>query len=159
MAPLFFGEESMNEYQIRLTGVLIEAGQLLIVKQQLSKQRQWSLPGGRLESGESIADGMIREIQEETGLDVVIEKLLYVCDVMTSRKPLIHMTFLLKRTGGQVTLPSNEFDENPIADVCFVDIRSLGEYGFSERFIELIMNDFPSSGSYMGDKHNIGLGI
>lgn len=33
----------------------------------------------------------------------------------------------------------------------------MNNYGFSDSFVELIKNDFPNSGSYVGDKMNIGL--
>ena len=42
------------DFQIRVTGVLVENGAILLVKQRLSKDRAWSLPGGRLEQGETI---------------------------------------------------------------------------------------------------------
>ncbi len=35
----------------------------------------WNLPGGKLEHGESPWDGVIREVKEETGLDVSVERL------------------------------------------------------------------------------------
>lgn len=38
-----------NNFQIRVTGILIHQGKILIVKQKLSDKRLWSLPGGRLE--------------------------------------------------------------------------------------------------------------
>ena len=61
--------------------------------------------------------------------------------------------------GGEITLPTNEFDENPIHDVQLVSIDKLTEYGISEKFVEIIKNDFPNAGNYMGDKSNIGLGV
>lgn len=35
----------------------------------------WNLPGGSLEHGETPWDGVIREVKEETGLDVKIDRL------------------------------------------------------------------------------------
>lgn len=146
-------------YKVRATGVLIEKESLLLVKQKLSNNKNWSLPGGRVEPGETLEQALIREMKEETGLDVEPIRMLYVCDVEASANTVLHITFLTKRIGGEITLPTNEFDENPIHDVRFVPIDALPQYGFSKKFIELLKNDFPNAGNYMGDKSNIGLGI
>ena len=148
-----------NLFTIRVTGVLIENNDILLVKQKLSDKRDWSLPGGKLERGETIQQGIVHEMKEETGLDVEVDCLLYLCDVSKSGNTLIHISFLLKRVGGNITLPTNEFDENPINDVQFVAISNLVQYGFSEKFIDLINNNFPNKGNYVGDKRNIGLDI
>ena len=146
-------------FNIRITGILIEDNQILLVKQKLSDKRNWSLPGGRLERGETMSQGIIREMKEETGLDVEIVRMLYLCDAAASDNTILHITFLLKRVGGEIELPTNEFDANPIHDVKFVPIAKLTEYGFSERFIQVLESDFPDAGNYVGDKVNIGLGI
>lgn len=150
--------EAKYNYQVRVTGILIENGELLIVKQKLSEKRLWSLPGGRLEQNETIGQAIIRGMMEETGLNVKILKLLYLCDVPGMR-PIIHLSFLLKKVNGEITMPSNEYDENPITDVRFVNINELGLYGFSQEFIQRIENGFPDAGNYVGSKNNIGLGI
>lgn len=146
-------------FSVRVTGILIENDRLLVVKQRLSGSRAWSLPGGRLERGESVEQGLKREMKEETGLDVRVERLLYLCDVDSSGNTVLHITFLLTRESGELTLPTNEFDANPIHDVRFVPINELTCYGFSDRFVQLVKNGFPDSGSYAKDKKNIGLGI
>jgi len=146
-------------FNIRITGILIENNEILLVQQKLSDKRKWSLPGGRLERGETLSQGLIREMKEETGLDVEILRMLYLCDVATSSNTLLHITFLLKKRSGEIELPSNEFDENPIHDVKFVPISELVQYGFSEKFIQVIKDGFPNAGNYVGDKINIGLGI
>lgn len=146
-------------FNIRITGILIENNEILLVQQKLSDKRNWSLPGGRLERGETLSQGLIREMKEETGLDVEIVRMLYLCDVAASSNTILHITFLIKRKGGEIELPSNEFDENPIHDVKFVPISELVQYGFSEKFIQVIRDGFSNAGNYVGDKINIGLGI
>ena len=146
-------------FQVRVTGILMEDGRILLVRQRLSETRDWSLPGGRLEQGETLEQGLIRELKEETGLDVRIERLLSLCDAEASGHTLLHISFIVVRTGGELTLPTNEFDENPIRDVRFVPLAELTDYGFSDAFAHLAQAGFPGVSGYMGDKKNIGLGI
>lgn len=147
--------ESKYIYMVRATGILIESSNILIVKQSISNNRAWSLPGGRLESGETLEQAVIRETYEETGIKTQTEKLLYVCESTLSN--LLHITFLLKKIGGEIRIPMNEYDENPISDVRMIPIKDLPKYDFSEKFMELVENGFPNSGSYMSSKENIGL--
>ena len=146
------------DFNIRVTGILIEDEKILLVKQKVSDKRNWSLPGGKLEQGETIEQGIIREMKEETGLDVEIIRLLYLCDVSASNNTLLHISFLLKRVAGNIELPTNEFESNPIYDVEFIPISDLLDYGFSEKFLKLAENKFSDAGIYAGDKLNIGLG-
>ncbi|MGR7023742.1 NUDIX hydrolase [Geodermatophilus sp. URMC 62] len=51
--------------------VLDDAGRLLLVRRRNAPGRGlWSVPGGRVEPGESLAEAVEREVQEETGLAV-----------------------------------------------------------------------------------------
>ncbi|EEM40793.1 MutT/NUDIX [Bacillus thuringiensis serovar sotto str. T04001] len=142
--------------QVSVRGILIEDEKVLLVKQKVAN-RNWSLPGGRVENGETLEEAIIREMREETGLEVKIKKLLYVCDKPDASPSLLHITFLLERIEGEITLPSNEFDHNPIHDVQMVPIKDLSQYGFSEIFITLISGGFANAGSYQGLKQHIGL--
>ena len=145
-------------FQIRVTGLLIENKKLLVVKQKVhTTDRNWSLPGGRVNAGEKLDEAIIREMFEETGFSVKVEKLLYVCDKTDCRPPILHISFLLSKLKGEITLPTNEFDDNPISDVRYVEFPKLAGLGFSQKFVEILENGFPNAGSYMGFKENIGL--
>ena len=55
----------------------------------------------------------MREVEEETGLVVEPDRLLYVADVLESSPPLVHITMSMRHVGGSIRLPTNEHDENP----------------------------------------------
>ena len=54
--------------RVRVTGVVIEDGRILLLNQDADAGRSWSLPGGKLEDGETLAEALVREMKEETGL-------------------------------------------------------------------------------------------
>jgi len=57
-------------------------GQLLLIRKCRGPYTgSWDLPGGTIEFGESPEEAVIREVQEETGLQVVIQSLLAVPSV------------------------------------------------------------------------------
>ncbi|HEX9897448.1 MAG TPA: NUDIX hydrolase [Dehalococcoidales bacterium] len=141
--------------KVRPTGILIEDGKILIVKQEVSERRHWSLPGGELEYGETIEQCLRREIKEETGLDVKVKDMLYICDRFRRlNNHIVHITFLVERVGGK--LPSSSFfhkDEEMNREVKMIPIDELTKYGFSQTFYRLVKDNFPNRGSYQGDFH------
>ena len=58
---------------VRCVGAIVrdDQGRLLMVQRgHAPSAGTWSVPGGRVESGESDADAVVREVREETGLEV-----------------------------------------------------------------------------------------
>jgi 8-oxo-dGTP diphosphatase len=67
------------EQRIRCVGavVLDHAGRLLLIRRANEPGRgRWSVPGGRVEPGETDHQAVIREVAEETGLAVEVTRLL-----------------------------------------------------------------------------------
>jgi ADP-ribose pyrophosphatase YjhB (NUDIX family) len=143
---------------VRVTGVVIEGDRILLLDQDTDNGRGWSLPGGKVEEGETIRDALVREMREETGLDVEPGRLLYVCDHLPSDGThVVHLTFEARRTGGTAGQVAVDRDTRPIRGVEFARITDLPSRGFGERFVQLATAGFPGAGSYMGAKSSIGL--
>ncbi len=62
----------------------------------------WNLPGGRVESGELPPEALIREVREETGLEVAIERLVGVYGKV-DRDELV-FAFTCRVVGGALTV-------------------------------------------------------
>lgn len=62
---------------LNVAGVVVfdENGRVLLQRRSHADD-SWGFPGGVVELGESVAEAAIREVKEETGLDVVIDSLL-----------------------------------------------------------------------------------
>jgi ADP-ribose pyrophosphatase YjhB (NUDIX family) len=65
-------------FTYRVCGVLIHHEHVLC--QAAHKEDFWFLPGGRAELGESATVTLLREMQEELGVAMMIERLLYVVE-------------------------------------------------------------------------------
>ena len=144
--------------KVRVTGVVIEDGQILLLDQDTDTGRSWSLPGGKVEEGEALSEALIREMREETGIDVSVGRLLYVCDHLPGPGThVVHLTFEAARIGGDVGDILPGADTSPIRGVRFVNLTDLPEHGFTSTFRDLALAGFPGAGSYQGAKAAIGL--
>ncbi len=58
-------------YRLSVKGLYVRDGKLLMVKESSKLSGKWELPGGGLDFGENIQEGLKREIEEEMGLKVL----------------------------------------------------------------------------------------
>lgn len=64
--------------------VIVKDNKVLLIRRAGEPGRGlWSIPGGLVELGERIKDAVRREVKEETGLDVKIDKLANVTEIIT----------------------------------------------------------------------------
>jgi ADP-ribose pyrophosphatase YjhB (NUDIX family) len=144
--------------KIRVTGILIKNKTILLLKQRVNSVRSWSLPGGKVEENETLENALVREIKEETGLDIIVGKLLYVCDHITAKQEhVLHITFEISSLGGNFGVTQEGLDVNPIFGMEFVPLKDITQKGFSKKFSNIVESGFPGAGSYMGPKSSIGL--
>ena len=102
-------------------GVVIENGRALLIKRGSEPLLgQWSIPGGTLELGESLQQGVQRELLEETGLEVEVLEMIEAFDrifldpaaakVEDRSRPKYHyviVDYLCERLGGEAQAGSD----------------------------------------------------
>jgi ADP-ribose pyrophosphatase YjhB (NUDIX family) len=133
-------------------GVVIDDGRALLIRRGSEPLRgEWSIPGGTLELGESLEQGVARELLEETGLEVRVLELIEVFDrifegdaaaagdVLEKKGPKYHYViadYLCQRVGGEAVAASD------VTHVAFVREDELGEYGLTETATRVIRKAF-----------------
>lgn len=95
-----------DEFLIGLTGVILnDKHEVLVVNHKYRDGNRWSLPGGYIKEKEHPREGLAREIEEETGLIVRVEKELKIrTDRETARLDISLLGYLV---GGEFR-PSHE---------------------------------------------------
>jgi 8-oxo-dGTP diphosphatase len=93
--------------------VVVDRGRVLLVQRGTEPARgQWSLPGGLIEVGESLAAAVAREVQEETGLMVEPVELIELLDRIYRegdrvRYHYVIADYLCRVTGGELRAGSD----------------------------------------------------
>ncbi len=63
--------------EMAVGAIIIDDDQLLLIRRATEPAKgRWSLPGGRVEWGESLAYALVREVFEETGVECVVGELV-----------------------------------------------------------------------------------
>ena len=96
----------MTTRRINTRGIIYKDGK--IFAQQLTKNsgasNYWCTPGGGLDEGEALVDGLRREIIEETGIAPVIGKLLFIQQFHDGIKEQLEFFFHIKNADDYVTI-------------------------------------------------------
>jgi 8-oxo-dGTP diphosphatase len=110
---------------------------LLVKRGAEPNQGRWSLPGGALETGETVEAAAVRETREETGVDVRPVRLIDVRD-------------FIERSGGQVRwhyvlidvlceyLRGEPFPATDAENALLIPLRDLGEYDVVPEAVEIL---------------------
>lgn len=111
-------EVSLDEisWRVHAYAVIIEDDKILLSPQH--GDNRYDLPGGKVDLGESMEDGLVREVKEETGIEVSPVRLLGVHDVLfkvTFREPQevwhsVMLYYLCDKVGGRIN--TDGFDEH-----------------------------------------------
>lgn len=98
---------------VKLAGCIIQndAGAILLLHRNTPSRTQWEIPGGKLEAGEPAEDAVRREIQEELGVSVTIDRFLGSKSFEQDGRVLDYHWYLGTITGTPQVMEPDTFDD------------------------------------------------
>lgn len=131
-------------------GVVIENGRALLIRRGSEPLRgHWSIPGGTLELGESLQQGVARELLEETGLQVRVLEIIEVFDRIyvdqeeggggSPKHPRFHyviIDYLCERVAGEACAGSD------VTDLAYAGEDELHLYQLTETATRILHRAF-----------------
>jgi 8-oxo-dGTP diphosphatase len=146
---------SSREYPERplvgVGGVVIDYGRALLIRRASEPLRgEWSIPGGMLELGETLEQGVARELLEETGLQVRVLELIEVFERIVYAptgegrggdrpRPRFHYViadYLCERISGEHAAASD------VTDVVFAREEELDRFSLTETALRILHKAF-----------------
>ncbi len=123
---------------------------LLIRRNQPPAMGFWSIPGGKLEAGESLAEACQREIKEETGLHTEVKNIVAVVERRVEGFHYVIIDYLALLADEENNQPIAQTD---VSEARWISLEHLSDYDLVEGLAEIILRAFEM---YNGD-HIAGL--
>ncbi|MEM0139514.1 MAG: NUDIX hydrolase [Ferroplasma sp.] len=97
--------------RVAIGGVIVNDGMVLLAKRRDEPDKgKWAIPGGKLKLNETLSEGLIREIKEETKLNVTVGRLLGITESISKHFHYIIFDYLCTVISGQPEASSDATD-------------------------------------------------
>ena len=115
----------MGSIRIRVAALIRRGTSVLMIEHGKNNRCYWLLPGGGVEFGETLADALVREMQEETNLQVKVGDLAFTSETIDPRgqRHVLHMVFWADIVGGELRVGQEE----RLKRVEFLEVSTLSE--------------------------------
>ena len=110
--------------------VLDDENRILMVRQDHPERSVWMVPGGGIEDGESSVQAAVREVLEETGLEVETKGLIWHVEEVSERGQRFVNFFKARVTGGELGLaddPELPANGQVLSEVRFMSREEVAE--------------------------------
>lgn len=116
---------------------MVEPDQVVLVQRaNPPAQGTWTLPGGKVDRGESLVAAARREVREETGLEVEIGELVEVIEIVSETHHFVILDYAARPVGGTLTAGDDA------ADVRVVPLSQLSAYGVTDAVARVVDRAF-----------------
>ena len=123
--------------------VVVDDDLLLIRRGRGAAQGEWSVPGGRVQPGEALAEAVVRELAEETGLEGICEDLVGWAERIGDDHHYVILDFrvtLLERVEPTAGDDAAEARWVPLADVAELNlVEGLAEFLHDHGIVQTIV--------------------
>ena len=149
---MMFNEGSEESPRIRVAAIIVRGNTVLLVKHRKAGRNYWMLPGGGVQQGESLAEAVVRELSEETGLTVRPLELVLANDSIAPDRSrhIVHLCFTAEITGGELCCG----EDTRVVDAAFLPVDGLDRIelfpAFGETLRNMIRAGFPDRARYLG---------
>ncbi|WP_187264698.1 NUDIX domain-containing protein [Pontibacter beigongshangensis] len=121
-----------DKLRVRVCGICIQENKLLLVRHQSTVQNKafWSPPGGGLSYGETVEQCLVREFEEETGLQVQVKRFLFVNEFLQEPLHALELFFEVTMVGGELikgTDPESAIEQQLIEEVTFLNREEIND--------------------------------
>jgi 8-oxo-dGTP diphosphatase len=124
---------------VGIGGIIVHEGRVVLVKRRFEPLAgQWSIPGGAVETGETLEACLVREMAEETGFIVEVGPVVEVLDRIThddGGKVLYHFVlvdYLCWPVAGELRAGSD------VAEAVLAEPSELAQYQLTEKALAVI---------------------
>jgi len=134
----------VNAPQVCVGAIAVDADRLLMIRRGRGPaQGQWSVPGGRVEPGELLAEAVVRELTEETGVEGVCGELVGWVERFHGDEHYVILDFHVEVLEGTQPVAGDDAAEArwvPLADVAELDlVDGLAEFLHEHGVVETIV--------------------
>lgn len=139
------GNPFADKVRVRSCALIINKGRILLLKQQVPTRIEpiWIPPGGGVELGESSKQAVIREVFEETHLEITPKNLLYIHEFIEPPYHAVELYYLSKINSGALQKgidPELDSENQQILKCEFVKVSQLKKIFI---YPEFLMDEIP----------------
>lgn len=135
-----------NRLRVRVCGLCFHGNAILMVNHDFYEHNFWAPPGGGLQFGEDMETALTREFVEETGLQVKVGDLHFVCELYRPPLHAVELFFETESTGGDLRTGNDpETSHAVIREVKWMTEKELFQLPENERHgVFRLVQDFAS---------------
>jgi 8-oxo-dGTP diphosphatase len=112
---------------------------LLIQRNQPPAMGFWSIPGGKLEPGESLAEACQREIKEETGLEIKVKNIVAIVERRIEGFHYVIIDYLALLKDEENIFPIAQSD---VAEAKWISLEHLADFKLVTGLAEIILRSY-----------------